>query len=77
MERVAGFEVLEVGVIGSLKLMEMEDPDIAVIGSWRSGIAPLSCGGVINNLLEGIDGVAIEFSGVVLNNNGFTGANGC
>ena len=30
-------------------------------------------------MLEGIDGVAIEayeFSGVVLNNNGFTGANG-
>ena len=39
----------------------------------------MSSGGVINDLLEGIDGVAIEafeFSGVVLNNDGFTGANG-
>ena len=76
---------LAVGLGLSEGFTEVDRDDVA---QWRSdtgidnrsvGIAPLSSGGVINDLLEGIDGVAIEayeFSGVVLNNNGFTGANG-
>ena len=64
---------------------EVNGDDVALrcgdpsIDNRRVDISSLCGGGVINDLLEGIDGVAIEayeFSGVVLNNDGFTGANG-
>ena len=49
------------------------------VDNRRVDIPPLGCGGVINDLLEGIDGVAIDpLSSVtfVLNNDSFTDANG-
>ena len=64
---------------------EVDRDDVALRGgdtgidNRRVDIPSLGSGGVINDLLEGIDGVAIdpaEFSGVVLNNDSFTGANG-
>ena len=76
---------LTVGLRLSEGFTEVNGDDVALRGgdtgidNRRVDIAPLCGGGVINDLLEGIDGVAIEayeFSGVVLNNNGFTGANG-
>ena len=82
-----GFEAvaLTVGLGLSEGFTEVDRDDVALrcgdtgIDNRRVDIATEGSGGVINDLLEGIDGVAIEayeFSGVVLNNNGFTGANG-
>ena len=60
---------------------EVNGDDVALRGgdtgidNRRVDIAPLGGGGVINDLLEGIDGVAIEtfeLSVVVLNNDSFT-----
>ena len=64
---------------------EVDRDDVALrcgdtgIDNRRVDIPPLSCGGVINDLLEGIDGVAIEtfeLSVVVFNNDSFTRADG-
>ena len=64
---------------------EVDRDDVALRGSdtgldnRRVDIASEGRGGVINDLLEGIDGVAIEtfeLSVVVLNNDSFTRANG-
>ena len=64
---------------------EVNGDDVALwcgvtgLDNRRVDIASLGSRGVINDLLEGIDGVAIEtfeFRGVVLNHDGFTRANG-
>ena len=81
------FEAVEFGCCLGLSegFTEVDRDDVALrcgdtgVDNRRVDITPLGSGGVINDLLEGIDGVAIEafeFSGVVLNNDGFTGANG-
>ena len=81
------FEAVEFGCCLGLSkgFTEVNGDDVALRGgdtgidNRRVDIAPLSCRGVINDLLEGIDGVAIEafeLSVVVLNNDSFTGANG-
>ena len=82
-----GFEAVEFSRCLGLSegFTEVNGDDVALwcgvtgLDNRRVDIASLSGGGVIDDLLEGIDGVAIEtfeFSGVVLNNDGFTGANG-
>ena len=76
---------LTVGLRLSEGFTEVNGDDVALrcgdtsIDNRRVDISSLCGGGVINDLLEGIDGVAIEafeLSVVVLNNDSFTGANG-